>query len=228
MPGRPRIMDLDAARAKDREKAEKKEREKEERAKERAQSRHNVVHPDRSGSKNPNALSEEVKKERIAFWLDGMRQSKPMDVLTREFTERFCPESKNPVSLANSYRREALKYLEENLVSSAGKFRAVQMDRLETLYQRCLERENFKVALSVIDTMNKLMGVYKAEQVLVTPVTQFNFGDEALQMARIPTLVVPEGYVPQPEPEENEESFEEAEQAVGYLSDNEEEEDVGF
>lgn len=220
--GKPRVTDLSGYRELDL-KREQEKKEKREAAKQKPK-----VYPDRRGSKSNTALPEPIKKERIAFWLDGMRQSKPMDVLTKEFTEKFCPESKNPVSLAKSYKAMALKYLEENLVSNAGRFRAVQMDRLEGLYQRCLERENFKVALSVIDTMNKLMGVYKADQVLVAPVTQFNFGDESMTMAQIPTLVVPPGYVPPPEVEEEEENFEEAENAVEYLSDNEAEEDVGF
>lgn len=220
--GKPRTADLDRYKELDQERANQR-KEKRELAKQKPK-----VYPDRSGSNNNAALPEVVRKERIAFWLDGLRQSKPMDVLTREFTEKMVPFSKDPIQLAKHWKSEALKYLEENLVSNAGKFRAVQMDRLEGLYQRCVERENFKVALSVIDTMNKLMGVYKADQVLVAPVTQFNFGDEAMTMAQIPTLVVPPGYVPPPEAEEEEPAFDEAEEAVGYLSDNNEEEDVGF
>lgn len=220
--GRPRTMDLDRYKELDQERA------KEKKAKREIAKQKPRAHRDMTGSNNPAALPETVRKERIAFWLDGMRQSKPMDVLTQEFTEQLVPYSKDPIQLAKKWKGEALKYLEENLVSNAGRFRAVQMDRLENLYQRCIDRENFKVALSVIDTMNKLMGMYKAEQVLVAPVTQFNFGDESLTMAPIPTLVLPEGYVPPPEVEEEEDNFEEAEEAVEYLSDKEEEEDVGF
>lgn len=219
----PRIANLDAFKEKDRQREEEKKKEKE------LKKLKPKVNHIKKGSAAPNALEEGVKMERIAFWLDGMRQSKPMDVLTKEFVEQHCPYSKNPVTLANNYKREAMKYLEENLVKSADKFRAVQMDRLEDLYRRCLDRENFKVAKDIIDTMNKLMGMYKQDQIMIQPVTHFSFGDEQLTNFSIPQLVVPEDYVPEPEPvEDDEEEFEEAEDAVKYLTDGEEEEDVGF
>ena len=181
--------------------------------------------PGTKKGQNPLALSEVEHKERISFWLDGMRKGKPMDVLTDEFCKRFKPDSKDPLSIAKKSKAAALKWLEENLVSNAGRFRAAQMDRLEDLYQRCLERENYKVALSIIDTMNKLMGVYKAEAVLVQPITQFNFGDESIAaMPAVPTLVVPDGYIAPPDQDDEEQEFQEAEDAVEYLADNEEDE----
>lgn len=115
--------------------------------------------------------------QRLNYWLKGMTEAKPMAELIKGFMEEYGAKTKQ---VCMYWRNRALEYLTSTQDKDIEHFRAVQQERLTDLYKRCLEANQLKTAESVLDTLNKLMGVYKQDNIIVAPVTQFNFGDEKI------------------------------------------------
>lgn len=120
-------------------------------------------------------VTPQERVRRLNYWIDGMKRAVPTGELIEGFLERF--DVHNPQA-ALYWRNNALKYLSSTQAKDIESFKAVQCERLTDLYRRCLEARQFKTAQSVLDTLNKTMGVYKQDNVIIAPVTQFNFGDE--------------------------------------------------
>lgn len=134
-----------------------------------------------NGGGSPLTPQEQV--ERLNYWIQGMTQAKPMGELIAGFLSAYNLHNKGA---AMYWRNRALDYLCSTQVEDMDKFKAVQRERLTDLYKRCIDAGQFKTAESVLDTLNKLMGVYKQDNVIVAPITQFNFGDERINIANDP------------------------------------------
>lgn len=120
-------------------------------------------------------LTPQEQVERLNYWIQGMTQAKPMGELITGFMSLYHLNNRQA---ALYWRNRALEYLSSTQVKDIDNFKAVQRERLTDLYKRCIDAQQFKTAESVLDTLNKLMGVYKQDNVIVAPITQFNFGDE--------------------------------------------------
>lgn len=149
-------------------------------------------------------VTPQERVRRLNYWIDGMTRAVPTGELVEGFLERFDVHNRQA---ALYWRNNALKYLSSTQAKDIEGFKAVQCERLTDLYRRCLEAHQFKTAQSVLDTLNKTMGVYKQDNVIIAPVTQFNFGDE--RMVRV-------------------ENAEEVQQALDYLTLGEIVEDEDF
>ena len=130
-----------------------------------------------------SSLTPLEQAERLNFWIDGMTKARPVGELLSEFIERYNLGSRQA---AMYWRNRALDYLASTQIRDIDKFKAVQRERLTDLYKRCVEAQQYKTAESVLDTLNKLMGVYKQDNVIVAPITQFNFGDDKINVANDP------------------------------------------
>lgn len=74
---------------------------------------------------------------------------------------------------------EALKKQKENMAKYVVE---QQVLRLENILKMALERNDYKAANSIIDTMNKTLGVYNIKQeVTIQPITHFSFGNDTPQ-----------------------------------------------
>ena len=124
---------------------------------------------------NGERYTPQETAERLNFWLSGMTNAVPTMELVGEFIDRYNVKSREA---ALYWRNRALQYICSTQTKDIDHFKAMQAERLNDLYRRCLEANQFKTAESVLDTLNKLMGVYKQDTVIVAPITQFNFGDE--------------------------------------------------
>ena len=80
---------------------------------------------------------------------------------------------------AVKFRKEALEVLDRYTIKDCEKMRSQQIMRLEGLLTQAIENEDLKTANSIIDTINKVAGLYnKPPEVVVAPVMSFSFGDD--------------------------------------------------
>lgn len=91
------------------------------------------------------------------------------------FCETF-PEV--PEKRARDIRKIALKQIQDMVLDDAEAFREKQINRLDNLLQKAIDKKDLKTANKIIDTMNKTAGLYRDTNVTVAPVLQFQFGDE--------------------------------------------------
>ena len=108
------------------------------------------------------------------FYMEGFKKGVNTTALIEQFMDKFGTERRDAVI----WRNKALEALSQYAAKDAEQIRGVQMERLEYIYNLAVENHQLKTAQSILDTMNKLMGLYKDSTVIVQPVTQFNFGDD--------------------------------------------------
>ena len=93
----------------------------------------------------------------------------------KKFQEDF-PEV--PLDKAREMRKIALKQIQDMVLDDAEAFREKQINRLDNLLQKAIDKGDLKTANKIMDTMNKTAGLYRDTSVTVAPVLQFQFGDE--------------------------------------------------
>lgn len=80
------------------------------------------------------------------------------------------------------WRKKAMQEIEKRRERSAQEIVNKQMLRLDNILQMALDRNDYKAANQIIDTMNKTLGVYNVKQeVTVQPITHFSFGNDVPQ-----------------------------------------------
>lgn len=117
---------------------------------------------------------EAIQVSYFRFYMEGFKKGVNTTALIEQFMDKYGTDR----SCALKWRNKALEALSQYAVKDAEKIRGVQMERLEYIYNLAVENHQLKTAQSILDTMNKLMGLYKDSTVIVQPVTQFNFGDD--------------------------------------------------
>lgn len=100
--------------------------------------------------------------------------------------QEFYPEV--PLSKAQDLRKIALKQIKDMVLADAEAFREKQINRLDNLLQKAIDKGDLKTANKIMDTMNKTAGLYRDTNVTVAPVLQFQFGDEPAPMKIITTV----------------------------------------
>ena len=100
--------------------------------------------------------------------------------------QEFYPEV--PLSKAQDLRKIALKQIKDMVLADAEAFREKQINRLDNLLQKAIDKGDLKTANKIMDTMNKTAGLYRDTNVTVAPVLQFQFGDEPSPMKIIATV----------------------------------------
>lgn len=103
----------------------------------------------------------------------------------KKFNEEF-PEV--PMNKARDMRKIALKQIKDMVLADAEAFREKQINRLDNLLQKAIDKGDLKTANKIMDTMNKTAGLYRDTNVTVAPVLQFQFGDEPSPMKIIATV----------------------------------------
>ena len=134
-----------------------------------------IIKPSSGTSKKLRApVSECVQLEYFRYFIEGFKKGTPTSQLVTDFTEKFGASR----DVAQVWRNKALEALSHYAVKDAEQVRAVQMERLEHIYSMAVEARQLKTAQSILDTINKLMGLYKDTTMIIQPVTEFKFGDD--------------------------------------------------
>lgn len=118
-------------------------------------------------------------------WFELLGQGYNAVAGAKKFQEDF-PEV--PLSKAQDLRKIALKQIKDMVLADAEAFREKQINRLENLLQRALDKGDLKTANKILDVLNKTAGLYRDTNVTVAPVLQFQFGDEPAPMKIITTV----------------------------------------
>ena len=116
---------------------------------------------------------------RIKYVLDKFKDGWGGSDIVNQYMEDFnCGRSH-----ADYWRKEAMKALAEYTLKDAEQLKNIQLMRLESILRSALEHNDYKASNSILETINKLLNLYKKEpDVVVQPVTQFSFGgDEGLR-----------------------------------------------
>lgn len=81
-------------------------------------------------------------------------------------------------STANKYIKDALEYLTESNEETIENMRNTARERLEGIIQTCVETHRMKEAISALDQLNKINGLYVQNvEVKADTTMTFNFGE---------------------------------------------------
>lgn len=85
------------------------------------------------------------------------------------------------------YIRDAYEYMSSGDEAFIKNLRRVQLERLELILMKVMEKEDWKTANQVIDTINKTFALYeiKTKVEISDNTIQFKFGDNPVQDAVI-------------------------------------------
>lgn len=131
-----------------------------------------VIKPNTKVQKVNRSEAEQLKIYR--FYLEGFKTGTPTSQLVADCMEKFGMSRET----AHNWRDRALDALSHYMLRDVEQIRAVQLERLEHIYNLSVQARQYKTAQSILDTMNKVMGLYKDSTVIVQPVTEFKFGDD--------------------------------------------------
>lgn len=112
---------------------------------------------------------------RIKYVLDKFKDGWGGSDIVRQYMEDFdCGKTH-----ADYWRKEAMKALAEYTLKDAEQLKNIQLMRLESILRSALEHNDYKASNAILETINKLLNLYKKEpDVVVQPVTQFSFGGD--------------------------------------------------
>lgn len=143
----------------------------------------NLIIKPSSGTNKSNLVpvEERIQLKYFRYYIKGFREGIPTSKLVADFSTEFGTSR----DVAQVWRDKALEALSHYAVKDAEQVRSIQMERLEHIYNLAVERQQLKTAQSILDTMNKLMGLYKDTTMIIQPVTEFNFGGDDNKTIRI-------------------------------------------
>lgn len=127
---------------------------------------------DGANYKNRSDTPEERQVAYYRYYFDGFKRGVNTTKLISEFAEKYGVEK----STALLWRNKSLEAMSFYAVKDADQIRTIQMERLEHIYNMAVEARQLKTAQSILDTMNKLAGLYKENNIIINPVTEFSFG----------------------------------------------------
>ena len=89
--------------------------------------------------------------------------------------------------MAAMYIRDAYEYMSSGDEAFIKNLRRVQLERLELILMKVMEKEDWKTANQIIDTINKTFALYeiKTKVEISDNTIQFKFGDNPVQDAVI-------------------------------------------
>ena len=123
----------------------------------------------------PANCSDTPEGKQVAYYryyMDGFKRGVNTSKLIDEFVEKYGVDKRT----ALIWRNKTLEALSFYAVKDADQIRNIQMERLEHIYNLAVEARQLKTAQSILDTMNKLAGLYKENNIIINPVTEFSFG----------------------------------------------------
>ncbi len=117
-------------------------------------------------------LTPVERSVRIKYVLDKFKKGWSGSEIVSAYQEDFnCGKSH-----ADYWRKEAMKALAEYTLKDAESLKNIQLMRLEGILKTALESNDYKAANGILETINKLCNLYKKDDVVIQPVTEFHFG----------------------------------------------------
>lgn len=124
---------------------------------------------------NPNKLSQEEKEHRLQYIAGLLRKGWSKLTITEHLSELWGIKrqaSANWLKKTYAYMNKG----DENFIKN---LRRIQLERLELMLQKAMEGNNWKVANSIAETINKTFSLYeiKTKVEITDNVIRFKFND---------------------------------------------------
>ena len=118
------------------------------------------------------ALTPVERSVRIKYVLDKFKKGWSGTEIVAQYQQDFDCGKRH----AEYWRNEAMKALAEYTLKDAESLKNIQLMRLEGILKTALESNDYKAANGILETINKLCNLYKKDDVVIQPVTEFHFG----------------------------------------------------
>lgn len=124
---------------------------------------------------NPNKMSEEEKINRLQYIASLFRKGWSKLTITEHIAEEFGIKRQ----AAANWIKQTYAYINQNDESFVKNLRRIQLERLELMLQKAMEKEDWKVANTIADTINKTFSLYEIKQKIeiTDNVIRFKFGE---------------------------------------------------
>lgn len=124
---------------------------------------------------NPNKMSKEEKENRYQYIAGLFRKGWSKLTITEHLSELWGIKKQ----AAANWIKQTYKYINSNDESFVKNLRRIQLERLELMLMKAMEKEDWKVANTIADTINKTFSLYEIKQKIeiTDNVIRFKFGE---------------------------------------------------
>lgn len=125
---------------------------------------------------NKIRLTEEEKTNRYQYIASLFRKGWSKITISEHISELWSIKKQ----AAAHWIKKTYEYINSNDESFIKNLRRIQLERLELMLQKAMEKEDWKVANSIADTINKTFSLYEVKtKVEITDTTyKFKFNDD--------------------------------------------------
>lgn len=124
---------------------------------------------------NPNKLSEEEKTSRLQYVASLLRKGWSKLTITEHLSDLWGIKKQ----ASAQWLKKTYAYMNKNDESFIKNLRRIQLERLELMLQKAMEKEDWKTANTIADTINKTFSLYyiKTKVEITDNVIRFKFND---------------------------------------------------
>ena len=124
---------------------------------------------------NPNKLSKEEKENRLQYIASLLRKGWSKLTITEHIAEKYGFKRQ----AAANWLKQTYAYINSCDESFIKNLRRIQLERLELMLQKAMEKEDWKTANTIADTINKTFSLYEIKQKIeiTDNVIRFKFGE---------------------------------------------------
>lgn len=124
---------------------------------------------------NPNKLSQEEKTARLQYIASLLRKGWSKTTITEHLAELWGVKKQ----AGAQWLKKTYNYLNQGDEVFIKNLRRIQLERLELMLQKAMEREDWKTANTIADTINKTFSLYeiKTKVEITDNVIRFKFND---------------------------------------------------
>ena len=126
----------------------------------------------------PNKMSKEEKENRYLYVISLFRKGWSKLTITEHLAELWGIKRQ----AASNWIKQTYGYMNQNSESFIRNLRRIQLERLELMLMKAMEKEDWKVANTIAETINRLFGLYEIKQKIeiTDNVIRFKFNDGKL------------------------------------------------
>lgn len=124
---------------------------------------------------NPNKLSKEEKENRLQYIASLLRKGWSKLSITEHIAEKYGFKRQ----AASNWLKQTYAYINAGDESFIKNLRRIQLERLELMLMKAMEKEDWKTANTIADTINKTFSLYEIKQKIeiTDNVIRFKFAD---------------------------------------------------
>ena len=124
---------------------------------------------------NPNKLSKEEKENRFQYIAGLFRKGWSKLMITEHLSELWGIKKQ----ASANWIKQTYNYINANDESFVRHLRRIQLERLELMLCKAMEKEDWKTANTIADTINKTFSLYEIKQKIeiTDNVIRFKFGE---------------------------------------------------